>query len=147
MKSLILGLLLCLFLVSCGSSDDVNNQNRNIPNVTFDTGILINTNFPIYQHLTLPGNHLILDPPFGFNGTVLYHAGNGNYSAFELTDPSHQATQCSALTVDGIFATCGCEDNNFEIVSGLPANDTESGFPLKRYFVEVSGNIIRVFNN
>lgn len=136
-----------IFLCACSKSDDGNNNNPYIPNFAFDTGNLINTNLPQYNHLTLPGNSLPLYD-YGVNGVVLYYTG-ANYTAFELTDPNHQLRTCSTLTVDGIQATCNCENdtNTYEILSGLPVEGTEGEYLLKRYFVEVNGNIIRVFNN
>ena len=135
-----------LILSSCSKSDDGNNNNPYIPNFAFDTGQLINTSLPQYNHLTLPGNSLSLYSQ-GVNGVVLYFTGS-DYTAFELTDPNHQLRTCSTLIVDGIFATCGCEEaGTYEILNGLPVEGTVGEYPLKRYFVEVNGSIIRVYNN
>lgn len=149
MKHLVLIVLGALMYSGCGNSDDINNDNPNIPDYTFDTGLLINTNLPQYSNLLLAGNYItVVNGGFGVNGFVLYYAGNNLYSAFELTDPNHQFRNCSNLTVTGIHVTCNCEDENtYEILNGLPVEGTVGEYPLKRYFVEVNGNIIRVFNN
>jgi hypothetical protein len=147
MKSLFYMVISAFLLVSCSKNDDGNNNNPNIPNFAFDTGQLINTSLPQYNHLTLPGNSISLYSQ-GVNGVVLYYAGNNNYSAFELSDPNHQLQTCSVLTVSGVFATCGCqEEGTYEILNGLPVEGTVGEYPLKRYFVEVNGSIIRVYNN
>ncbi|WP_245918521.1 hypothetical protein [Aurantibacter aestuarii] len=146
-------LMVVLFVglaTSCKKDDDNNDdlQNQNIPNVAFDTGGLINTNLPQYNQMQFAGNSVVLGNTYGINGVVVYYAGGINYSAFELSDPSHPLSDCSNLSVSQGAATCNCDDEkSFSIVTGLALNGTNSQFPLKRYSVEVSGNIIRVFNN
>ncbi len=149
LKPFLILTILILGLNSCSKKDDNNNQsNPNIPNVAFDTGGLINTNLPQFNQLQFPGNFVVLNNNYGLNGVVVYFAGGGNYSAFELTDPAHPFSTCSSLTADGTSATCNCNDNNsYNTIIGLAEEGTASLFPLKRYFVEVNGNIIRVFNN
>ncbi len=146
----ILSIILLVFLVmSCNKSDDDgNNNNQNIPNITFDTGNLVNTNLPQYSSLQFDGNFVILNNNYGINGVVLFHPGGDNYSAFELSDPNHSLRGCSTLSVEGIIATCDCDDgNSYEILNGIGRTGTTGNYALKRYFVEVNGNIIRVYNN
>ena len=150
MKLRFLALILTLFisLQTCQKNDDSVQNNPNIPNVAFDTGGLINTNLPQFNQLQFPGNHIILNNNFGLNGVVLSYSGGNTYDAFELTDPAHQLNTCSNLTVESGTAACNCTDENkYNIITGTPVEGTSSQFPLKRYFVEASGNIIRVFNN
>lgn len=134
--------------MSCSKSDDVNSNNPFIPNYAFDTGGLINTNLPQYNNLNFPGNHIILRSPYGVNGVVVYFAGGELYSAFELSDPNHNLSACSTLTVEGVIASCGCDDDNaYDILSGSRVEGTTGQYVLKRYFVEANDNIIRVYNN
>ena len=149
LKTVSVILLLLIVSFSCKKNDDDNVQNNtNIPNVAFDSGALINTNLPQYNNMQFPGNYTILNNNYGLNGVVVYYAGGTNYSAFELSDPAHPLNICSSLTVDGISASCTCNDgNSYNIIIGSAEEGTVSTFPLKRYFVEASGNIIRVFNN
>ena len=148
MKRIILISLLFLAVFSCKKNDDNIESNPYIPNIAFDTQTLINTDLPQYNDLQFAGNHIVLNNNYGLNGVVLYYSGGANYSAFELTDPSHAISECSKLSIEGVVATCGCDDaKEFEILSGQPYNGTLSQYILKRYFVEVNGNIIRVFNN
>ena len=145
MKS-ILYLIPFVLLASC-SSDNVT-QNPYLPNYEFNTGSLINTNLPQYSQLKFAGNSLILNSPYGINGVVLYYAGGENYNAFEITDPNHQLSTCSKLTVEGIIATCSCDDgNSYDLLNGIGREGTTGTYPLIRYRVEVSGSIIRIFNN
>jgi hypothetical protein len=146
----ILSIILLAFLViSCNKSDDDGNtNNQNIPNITFDSGNLVNTNLPPYDVLQFPNNYYILNDNYGVNGVVIFYAGGTNYSAFELSDPNHPLRTCSTLSVEGVVATCNCDDgNSYEILSGNLQPGTTGNYTLKRYFVEVNGNIIRVYNN
>lgn len=146
MKQLFLSLLFFSLLFNCSKSDDGITENPYLPNYGFDTQGLINTSLPEYSNLLLPGN-AVVKYGYGINGFVLYHIGNGQYTCFELTDPNHTISACSILTVDGIFASCDCSDGNtYEIVTGQPSDGTEGQYTLKPYRMEVSGNIIRVYN-
>ena len=148
MKQFILIALISLTLFNCKKNDDNIQNNPFIPNIAFDTQTLINTNLPQYNDLNFPGNHITLNNNYGLNGVVLQYSGGANYNAFELTDPSHAISNCSGLTIQNGLATCGCDDaKEFDIVTGQPFNGTASQYTLKRYFVEINGNIIRVYNN
>lgn len=144
----ILFLIFTVILSTCSKNDDDNNQsnNPNIPRAVFDTGTSINTSLPQYNQLQFPNNNVIIDAA-GINGVVLHFSGN-SYSAFELSDPNHPINSCTQLSVNGIIATCGCDDGNtYEILGGAPQQGTTGRYTLIRYSVEVSGNVIRVFNN
>lgn len=148
MKKTSLIVLLLLLFIACSKSDDGNSRNPFIPNYEFDTGSLINTNLPQYNNLKFPGNHIILNDPYGVNGVVVYYAGGDLYSAFELSDPNHALSACSTLSVEGVIATCGCDDNNaYDVLGGSRTEGTTGQYTLKRYFIEANANIIRVYNN
>lgn len=131
---------------TCSKSDDANNGNPYLPEQIFDTGTAINTNFPQYNNLQFPGNNSVING-FGINGIVVYNSGS-SYIAFELSDPNHALQSCSKLTVEGVIATCGCTDEKqYDILTGQVQQGTTGQYSLKPYFVETSGNIIRVYNN
>ncbi len=145
MKNLVLIVLASFLLNACSKNDD-NNDNEYLTDINFDTGTAINTNFPQYNSLQFPGNHAVING-FGLSGIVVYYSGS-SYSAFELSDPNHIYQSCSALTVSGVLATCSCDDENvYDILTGQPNGSTTGQYGLKPYFVEVTGNIIRVYNN
>ncbi|MEL0652031.1 hypothetical protein V6246_11400 [Algibacter sp. TI.3.09] len=139
--------LFCIIFLTCCSSDTVT-ENPYLPNYSFNTGSLINTNLPEYSQLKFAANSIILQSPYGINGVVLYYAGGDNYNAFELTDPNHQLSSCSTLSVNGIIATCDCDDgNSYDLLNGIKMEGTTGTYPLIRYRVEVSGSLIRIYNN
>jgi hypothetical protein len=136
-----------IFLTNC-SPDNTITKNPYLPNYEFNTGSLINTNLPEFNKLKFAGNFVILNSPYGINGVVLYYAGGDNYNAFEITDPNHQISNCSKLSVAGIIATCTCDDgNSYDILNGDRREGTTGNYTLIRYRVEVTGSIIRVYNN
>ena len=138
--------LICFaFLTTCSSSSVTDNPY--LPDYEFSTGSLINTNLPLYSQLQFAGNSVTLSN-YGINGIVIYYAGGSNYNAFELTDPNHQITTCSTLSVEGVIATCDCDDgNSYDLLNGIKREGTTGDYPLIRYSVEVTGSIIRVYNN
>lgn len=140
--------IICLIIfASCSSNNDIL-ANPNLPNYPFDTGNLINTSLPQFNNLQFPGNSVILNNPYGINGVVLYYAGANNYSAFEISDPNHPLSNCSTLSVEGVIATCSCDDgNSYDILNGQRREGTTGQYTLKRYFVEKLGSVIRVYNN
>ncbi len=146
MKNVLFKTLICLLIVSCSKSD-VNNNNPYLPNYEFDTGNIINTILPEFNNLKFAGNHIILNSNYGINGVVVYNSGS-DFSAFEITDPNHSIESCSLLSVEGVIATCTCDDgNSYDILTGQGREGTTGQYPLKRYIVEVNENIIRVYNN
>lgn len=140
--------LICLIiLTSCSDNNDIR-ENPYLPNYQFDTGNLINTTFPQFNELQFPGNSIVLNEPYGINGVVLYYAGGDNYNAFEISDPNHALSSCSTLSIEGIIATCNCDDgNSYDILNGQSREGTTGTYHLKRYFVERLGSIIRIYNN
>ncbi|MFD2551215.1 hypothetical protein ACFSQP_05245 [Bizionia sediminis] len=149
MKYPFLLVLVVFITLSCSNNDDnVIRQNEYLPNYAFDTGSLINTNLPQYSDLEFPNNYVVLNNNYGINGVVVFYAGGNNYNAFELSDPNHILRDCSKLTVTGVIATCSCSNaNSYDILTGQPQEGTIGQYGLKRYFVEKTGNIIRVYNN
>ncbi|GGH36202.1 hypothetical protein IA57_06740 [Mangrovimonas yunxiaonensis] len=141
--------LLALFLMaSCNKNDDDHNNNQYLPNVAFDTGTLINTNLPQFNALNFPNNPVAINnAAYGINGIVVMNTGSG-FTAFELSDPNHALQTCSKLNLEGIIVSCLCDDGNaYDVLTGQGQEGTTGPYGLRPYFVEVSGNIIRVYNN
>lgn len=132
-------------LISC-KNDDVSlrddNPYLNDPIVNLN----INLNLPQYDPLKFPGNHIILNQQ-GIRGIVVYNVNNELYTAFDLSDPNHLPNQCSAMTIEGIIASCPCpaDDNEYDIVTGSHKTNT-SAYPMQQYRARRSGNFVEVTN-
>lgn len=141
--------LFFILLTTCSKDNDPRERNPYLPDYSFDTGSQINLTLPQYNDLNFPGGSLeIYGNGIGINGFVIFNYGNGSFRAFELTDPNHALDDCSVLAVDdNDNAYCNCDDgNSYLIANGLPQEGTDGQYPLLEYFVEVNGNIIRVYN-
>ena len=141
-------LLICTVLVvfACGSDDNGNNPNNNNPNVNQPpVNFSINLTLPEYNVLLFPGNSVTFNGQ-GVRGVVVYNVNNTLYTAFDLTDPNHAPNNCSKMTVEGIIATCQCnDDNSYDIVTGQHQS-SEQSYPMLQYFVQRDGDVITVSN-
>lgn len=130
---------------SCKNDDDFTGNNPNLINPLVN--ISLNLSLPEYDALKFPGGSVLLNPPQGIRGVVVYNINNTEYSAFELSDPNHTPNSCSRMEIDGIIATCPCttDDNEYNIVTGQNMVD-QNLFPMLRYRAVRNGNVISVSN-
>lgn len=141
-KKLLFLLVVAFTLGSCEPDDEIRT-NPYLTNISFRLDL--NLNLPEYNNLNFPGNSYVTYNT-GINGVVVYNINNTQYTAFELSDPNHQLSNCSRLTVQGIIATCSCGDgNSYNILTGELSSGTGQ-YSLKPYRVRKSGNIIEVYN-
>jgi len=142
----ILGITICITLLVCCKSDDDNNGDNPFL-IDPLVNINLNLNLPEYNALNFPGGTVLLSPPQGIKGVVIYNINNSEYSAFELSDPNHTPNSCSRMTIEGIVATCPCttDDNSYNIVTGQHSTD-QNVFPMLRYRAVRNGNNIQVSN-
>jgi len=144
MKPTLFVLLIAVLMGSCGSKDD-DNINDNNPYINPPpTNLSLNLNLPEYNLLNYPGNSVVLSN-YGVKGIIVYNVNNSLYTAFDLTDPNHVPNACSKMTVEGIIATCSCEDNSYDIVTGQHQSNTEV-YPMLLYRVQRNGSVITVNN-
>lgn len=142
MRKIFLYLLLILPFLGC-SGDDELRQNPYLQDITFTARF--DLNLPEYNNLKFPGNHFVTTN-YGLKGIVIYNLNNSQYLAFELTDPNHVPQSCSLLSVDGLEASCNCDDGNvYNIVNGQPVAG-EGQYPLKPYRAVLRGNVLEVSN-
>lgn len=143
MKFTFLPVALVFILMSCSGDDSVNNKNPFL--IDQAVNLTIDLNLPEFNQLNFAGNAVVTTNQ-GIKGIVIYAIGNNNFSAFEISDPNHQPNSCSACTINGISATCGCDDGNvYEIVTGQ-RTEGAGEFPLKAYRIQKSGNLLRITN-
>ncbi|WP_438425922.1 Rieske (2Fe-2S) protein [Aquimarina macrocephali] len=133
-----------LLILSC-SSDDNGDNNQFLP--PSSVNYQINLNLPQFNKLKFPSNHFVDNSENGsIKGVIIYNIDNTQYSAFELSDPNHSPSSCSAQTIDGITSTCNCDDgNSYNIVTGQQTSG-DGQFGLRRYRVRREGNTLFISN-
>ena len=137
----ILFIAVILTLWAC-PSDDTYTRNPYLQQTSFSYDI--NMNLPAYNNLLFPSNYVILDN-IGINGVIVFNTGSG-YVAFERSCANHSLQSCSVLTVNGLEATCQCNDaTKYSIYTGQITNGS-GDYGLLSYRVEQSGDMLRVSN-
>ena len=148
MKPFFLSLILLLTVLSC-KKDDSGTTNNNNPFLTPPiVNISLNLNLHEYNPLRFPGNSILINNR-GIKGKVVYNLNNNLYTAFDLSDPNHIPNACSRMGVEGIVATCPCENengtNSYDIVTGQHQND-QNAYPMQQYRAERTGDVVTVSN-
>jgi len=131
-----------ILITSCSGSDDAIRNNPNLPNVRVD--LQLNLDFVEYNDLAFPGNSFATNNQ-GIKGIVIYNINNTQYTAFELSDPNHPPSSCSGMTVNGVIATCDCEENQYNLITG-ELLEGEGQYTMKPYRVERAGRFLIVSN-
>lgn len=145
MKIKLLSLVFLLFsLLSCGDDDQPQNDNPFL--IEPLVNITLNLDLPQFNGLNFPGNSVVISQQ-GIRGIIVYNVDNTLYTAFDLTDPNHAPNECSTMAVEGIIATCGCDDgNSYDIVTGQHQQQDGDLFPLQQYRAIRTNNSIRISN-
>ncbi len=139
--------ILGIFLIfSCGS-DDANQDNPFLPDVSFS--FQLNLNLPQYVNLRVPGG-IFVDRTSGrgIKGVIVYRLNTDQFFAYELSDPNQNPTlACSTLTVQGTRASSDCgTENIYEIASFGQLIKGEGSYPLFPYRVTFDGESVFVSN-
>lgn len=129
-------------MTACSGSDDSIRNNPNLPDLNFR--FQINLNLPEYNDLQFPGNSFATYTQ-GIKGVVIYNINNSQFVAFELSDPNHPPSNCSAMTVNGVIASCSCDSNEYNVITGQ-ITEGDSQYTMKPYRVQRSGNVLEVYN-
>jgi len=137
--------LLSILSFSCKNDDDLTGNNPNLIDPLVN--INLNLSLPQYDALRFPSGSVLLNPPQGIKGIVVYNINNSEYTAFELSDPNHTPNSCSRMEIDGIIATCPCptDENEYNIVTGQHMGD-QNLYPMQRYNAVRNGNVITISN-
>ncbi len=136
-------LMLLLVISSCSPNANDRIDNPNLINVSFR--LVINLNLPEYNSLNFPGNHYTTYNT-GINGVVVYNINNTQFTAFELSDPNHPLSECSSLSVEGVIATCDCNDgNSYNILTG-ELSGGNGQYTMKPYRITKNGSVLEVYN-
>ena len=144
MKNIYILFTIVLIFTSCNRNDDINNDNPNLIDPL--VSINLNLDLPEYNGLNFPNNSVVLTQ-VGVRGIVVFNVNNDLYTAFDLADPNHTLSSCSTMEIDGILATCSCEDddNVYDLVTGQHQTRPDT-FPMQAYRAERIGNSIRISN-
>lgn len=137
-------IVLLLTVIACKSDDEKLDDN---PFLTSPfVNLNLNLNLPQYNSLNFPSNSLVITQQ-GIRGIVVYNVDNSTYHAFEISDPNHVPNDCSRMEIDGIEATCPCENDNnkYNIITGQNIVDP-SLYPMQRYRAERVGNTVKITN-
>ncbi len=142
MKKKLSFLFIFMLMLACSDSDDSYRNNPNLPDLNFR--FQLNLSFPEYNDLQYAGNSFVTRN-YGVRGIVIYNINNSQYSAFELSDPNHPPSECSGMQVNGVIASCECDTNKYNIITG-ELSEGEGQYTMKPYRIQRSGNIIEVWN-
>ena len=145
MKRFLFYSLLSILITGCSASDDGRYNNPNLVDVNFQ--YRINIESAEFNQLQFPGNQVaIYYEGVGIGGVVVYNVNNDLYLAYELSDPNHIPNpNCPGMTMNGIEATCSCEGNVYNIVTGEQV-EGDGEYAMKAYRVETNGRFITISN-
>lgn len=140
----LIAFLIVFAIISCSKNDEKLNRNPYLTNPV--VSLNLNLNLPEYNPLKFPGSYVIA--PQGIKGIVVYCVSENYYVAFDLTDPNHVPNGCSRMEIEGIVASCPCEndDNEYYIVSGQHIAEPDTKYPMQQYRAERNGNSIVISN-
>ncbi|WP_348797574.1 Rieske (2Fe-2S) protein [Flavobacterium adhaerens] len=141
MKKYILLLITVPFIFGCSDNEN-SNKNPYIPNYNFSVDI--NTNLPLYSNLKYESN-AVYYADAGARGIIIFNIGNGNYNAFDAACPNQELSSCSTMTIKGINAVCACDSEEYLLFTGQ-AISGDFPYTMKQYKVQVTGDVIRVYN-
>jgi len=143
MKKVLALLWICSILVSCSKSDNTNSNCKFLLNV--GVNVSINLNLPQYNQLLFTSNSVFISG-VGNNGVIVTNTGTG-FLAWDGSDPNHNPSPCSALTITGLEGTCGCgDDNTYSLITGQPLGSGSLPCGLKNYRIDQNGNTLLVTN-
>lgn len=141
-----IGLILLATLFSCDNDRGTRNPYLQEIGFRFD----MNLNLPLYSPLTNFGNAVFVDNPgIGTRGFFVIQSSIGQYRAFEASCPNHGPNDCSTLLLEGLTATCSCEDYEYSLFTGQLINRPDDGnryYDMLEYRVTKSGNVVVVSN-
>ena len=138
MKKIWLFIVLSGVLLSC-SDNNRSSNNPNIPN--YSVNVYLNTSLPAYNNLIYTSNPVYVSG-YGAKGIIVMKTGEGTYTAFDAACPNMPLTECTAMTIDGIYAVCSCDKTTYNLFTGLGGQE----YPMKQYRVESSGTSVHVYN-
>ncbi|PKB16252.1 hypothetical protein [Flavobacterium sp. 5] len=137
MKKYILLLIIAPFFLGCSNNEN-SSKNPYVPNYSFSVDL--NMNLPLYSNLKSAGN-AIYYADAGVKGLIVFYTGT-TYNAFDAACPNQDLSDCSTMTIKGINAICACDKIEYNLFTGQGSGT----YPMKQYRVQVTGDVIRIYN-
>lgn len=142
----ILGLILLVTLFSCENDRGTRNPYLQEIGFRFD----MNLNLPLYSPLTNFGNAVLVDNTgISIRGFFVIQSTIDQYRAFEASCPNHVPNDCSTMVLEGLTATCSCENYEYSLFTGQLLNRPDDGnryYDMLEYRVTKSGTVVVVSN-
>ncbi|MEK9530199.1 MAG: hypothetical protein VWZ86_01910 [Flavobacteriaceae bacterium] len=134
----------CKFLVvlvffGCAKNDV--ERNPFLQEVAFEQ--TVNLSLPAFDNLNYQGGSLYW-PYGGIRGVLLFNLA-GTIMAWEASCPNHAPSDCSTTQIDGITASCACEDYQYSLATGQPLTEGAT-YSLLFYKVQQNGTQVRIYN-
>lgn len=140
------GLILILTILSC--EKERTNRNPYLQEIGFQ--FELNLNLPLYIPLTNSGSSIYVSNSLvGTRGAFVTNTGFDVYRVFEASCPNHVANECSTMSLNGIVATCSCEDFEYSTITGQLLNNPNDGsqyYDMLEYRASSSGNVVIISN-
>ena len=142
----IFAFILFVFLLSCDKQQTNRNPFLQEIGFAFD----LNLNLPLYSPLTNSGSVIYVgNQQVGTRGVFVINTGFDTFRAFEASCPNHEPNDCSTMVLDGIIATCACDDYEYSLFTGQMLNRPDDGgryYDMLIYNNTYNNNIVRVYN-
>lgn len=110
--------------------------------------VTIDLNLPSYQNLLVHGGWAFTPTTagYGIKGILIYNQG-GTYLAYERACPHLEVNSCSAMTFDGLYLKCTCDNSIFNPFTGGNSETAGVSYSAREYHVQVVGNAaLRITN-
>lgn len=132
-------ILAVLLLVGCAK----NSVERNpyLYETRFDQSI--NLALPAFDNLNYQGGSIFW-PNGGIKGLLLFNLA-GNIMAWEASCPNHTPSSCSTVQINGVTASCSCEEYKYSLATGQPLTEGAT-YSLLFYKVQQNGTSVRIYN-
>ena len=129
------------FLLLAGCENNNVERNPFLYETRFDQNI--NLALPAFDNLNYQGGSLYW-PNGGIRGLLLFNL-SGTIMAWEASCPNHTPSTCSTLQINGVTASCSCEDYKYSLATGQPLTEGAT-YSLLFYKVQQSGTSVRIYN-
>ncbi|MDG1822226.1 MAG: hypothetical protein P8H25_02490 [Flavobacteriaceae bacterium] len=134
------GLIIAFFFL-LGCSENSVERNPYLFETRFDQSI--NLALPAFDNLNYQGGSMYW-PNGGIKGLLLFNLA-GTIMAWEASCPNHTPSSCSTTQINGVTASCLCEDYQYSLATGQPLTEGAT-YSLLFYKVQQNGTAIRIYN-